>query len=94
MGSYAWRSILVGRDVIRRGARWRVGDGKKIRIWQDNWLPRKHPPHALSCPLADFESATVDILIDPRSKQWNEDIVDGLFNTEEAEIIKSIPLSQ
>ena len=29
IGSYAWRSILVGRDVIQRGARWRVGDGKK-----------------------------------------------------------------
>ena len=29
MGSYAWRSILVGRDVIQRGARWRVGNGKK-----------------------------------------------------------------
>ena len=67
---------------------------KKIRIWQDNWLPRKHPPHTLSCPLANFESATVDILIDPRSRQWNGDMVDGLFNTEEAKIIKSIPLSQ
>ena len=67
---------------------------KKIRLWQDNWLPRKHPPHALSCPLADFESATMDILIDPRSRQWNGDMVDGLFNTEEAKIIKSIPLSQ
>ena len=27
--SYAWRSILIGRNVIQRGARWRVGDGKK-----------------------------------------------------------------
>ena len=84
MGSYAWRSILVGRDVIQRGARWRVGDGKKIRIWQDNWLPRKHHPHALSCPLTDFECATVDILINPRSRQWNGDMADGLFNIEEA----------
>ena len=29
MGSYAWRSILIERDVIQRRARWRVGDGKK-----------------------------------------------------------------
>ena len=72
-----------------------MGDGKKkIRIWQDNWLPRKHPSHALSLPLTNFENATVDILIDPRSRQWNVDMVDGLFNTEEVEIIKSIPLSQ
>ncbi|KAL0004830.1 hypothetical protein SO802_012391 [Lithocarpus litseifolius] len=94
LGSYAWRSILVGREVIQRGARWRVGDGKKIRIWQDHWLPRKHPPQVLSCPLADFENAKVDVLIDPRSRRWNEDMVDGLFSAEEAELIKKIPLSQ
>ena len=27
--SYAWRSILRGREVIWRGAKWRVGDGEK-----------------------------------------------------------------
>ena len=40
--SYAWKSILKGRDVISRGAVWRVGDGKQIRIWGDNWLPLKN----------------------------------------------------
>ena len=30
-GSYAWRSILKGRDVIQRGAWWWIGDGKKVR---------------------------------------------------------------
>ena len=34
--SYAWKSILKGRDVISKGAIWRVGDGKQIRIWGDN----------------------------------------------------------
>ena len=33
-GSYAWKSILQGRDVILDGVRWRVGDGKSIKIWQ------------------------------------------------------------
>ena len=33
LGFYAWKSILIGRDVIQRGVRWRVGNGKKIRIW-------------------------------------------------------------
>lgn len=31
-GSYAWRSILKGRDVLQRGARWRVGNGESIKI--------------------------------------------------------------
>lgn len=32
--SYAWRSILVRREVIQRGSRWRIGNGDSISIWQ------------------------------------------------------------
>ena len=31
--SYAWRSILIGRKVIRRGAKWRVRNGELIKHW-------------------------------------------------------------
>ena len=33
-------------------------------------------------------------LIDPITRQWQTDLVDGLFGEEVAEIIKRIPLSQ
>ena len=56
-GSYAWRSILHGRDVLSRGVRWRVGNGESIKIWQHNWLPRKHPPQVTSFPIASMETA-------------------------------------
>ena len=79
MRSYAWKSILIGRDVIQRGASWKVGDEKKkIRIWQVHWLPKKHPPHVSSYPLAKFENSMVDILIDPNRRQWNIEMIDGV----------------
>ena len=34
--SYAWKSILKGREVIKKGSLWMVGDRKQIRIWGDN----------------------------------------------------------
>ena len=37
--SYSWRSIFHSLDVIRKGTRWRVGNGKQIHIWDDKWLP-------------------------------------------------------
>ena len=30
--SYAWKIILKGREVILKGAQWRVEDGQQIRI--------------------------------------------------------------
>ena len=35
LGSYAWHSILKGRDVLLKGARWRVGSGESISVWLD-----------------------------------------------------------
>ena len=33
--SYAWRSIMQGLEVVKRGSRWRVDNGKLIHIWKD-----------------------------------------------------------
>ena len=47
-----------------------------------------------NCPIADFEDSTVDILIDPQTRQWNVEMVEGLFHEEEADLIKQIPLGR
>jgi len=36
--SSAWRSILRSRVINRKGIRWKVGNGKTIRFWWDNWI--------------------------------------------------------
>ena len=61
--SYAWKSILKGREVILKGALWRVGDGKKIKIWGDNWLPTRNQPKITSSVLYGQESSSVAVLI-------------------------------
>lgn len=32
--SYMWRSILVAQEVLKRGCRKRIGDGKQTEIWK------------------------------------------------------------
>ena len=90
MGSYAWKSILRGRDIIQRGTLWRIGSGGKKNIW----LPRKHPMQLPTCPLESFENHTVATLFDPITRSWNEELVDGLFVIEDANLIKKITLSR
>ena len=36
--SFAWKSILRLRNLIDREARWRIGNGQSIRIFEDAWL--------------------------------------------------------
>ena len=63
--SYVWKSILVGKDVIAKGALWRVGDGKQIKIWVDNWLPTKHKAKITTLVIFGQENSCVEVLIDP-----------------------------
>ncbi|XP_042942843.1 uncharacterized protein LOC122277025 [Carya illinoinensis] len=37
--SYMWRSLLAAQGLVKAGSVWRVGNGKSIAIWIDNWLP-------------------------------------------------------
>ena len=48
--SYTWRSILNGLEVVKRDTRWRVGNGEKILIWEDKWLPTPTTYKVISPP--------------------------------------------
>ncbi|XP_057809015.1 uncharacterized protein LOC131023489 [Salvia miltiorrhiza] len=37
--SFTWRSLCWGRELIARGTRWKVGDGRSIRVTKDRWIP-------------------------------------------------------
>ena len=38
-GSYAWRSIVKASKLVQLVLLWRVGNGTKINIYNDKWLP-------------------------------------------------------
>lgn len=37
--SFTWRSILHGRDLLKQGMRFVIGDGNMVDTWADPWLP-------------------------------------------------------
>lgn len=34
-----WKSLLVGRELLKEGLSFNVGDGTRISIWHDRWIP-------------------------------------------------------
>lgn len=92
-GSYAWQSILKAWRVIRLGSKWRIGDGKTVRIHGDKWLPNLQSSHVIS-PQKNFPNNTrVCTLMDVKNSRWIEDHVREEFFPHGAEAIISIPLS-
>ncbi|KAG2249545.1 hypothetical protein Bca52824_089173 [Brassica carinata] len=41
--SYAWKSLLHGRDLVKQGLRVIIGNGSTVSTWIDPWIPC-HPP--------------------------------------------------
>ena len=91
--SYAWRSILPARDVIRRGAMWRVGDGSSIAIWGQRWLPDQPNGRVISPKLASTVTCVKDLFY-PGTRIWDSGLLERTFVPWEAELIKNIPVSE
>ncbi|KAH9660157.1 reverse transcriptase domain-containing protein [Citrus sinensis] len=88
--SFLWRSLLWGRQVLKNGARWRIGRGDMVQVYKSNWIPRSNTFKPFSMPSLP-EDVKVAELIDARN-QWKTDLILEHFNKEDAAAIMRIPL--
>ncbi|KAK9993986.1 hypothetical protein SO802_023689 [Lithocarpus litseifolius] len=92
-GSYAWKSIIVARDVIRKGMVWCIGTGEAVRIKEDRWLPGGANRSVISPLPSMAPDVNVSSLIDSDRIAWRTEVVQQLFLPNEVDIILGIPLS-
>lgn len=50
-------------DLVKKGIRWRVGNGENINIWQDSWIPITSCMQLITHNLLDLGSSLVSVLI-------------------------------
>lgn len=90
-GSFTFRSILHGRDLLREGLIWRIGSGTNINIHHDAWIPR----NGSTKPLGQvyIQGITkVSHLMNPDGRSWNEELVDQMFTVADAIDVKQIAI--
>ena len=75
--SYTWRSILQARDVINRGAVWRVGDGSTIDVWGHRWLTALDHDKVIS-PRLDSPIVHVKDLFYPGTRIWDPGLLERI----------------
>ena len=90
---YAWRRILIGREVLKEVMRWKVGTGSNIRIWSGPWLPSEFLPFITSPTANEFEDAQMEALINPATNIWNSSLLQTLSLPRDIALIKSNPFS-
>jgi hypothetical protein len=76
--------------TFKRGHIWRVGDGEKINIWSDPWIPSS-PNGKITSRRGNILLTRVNQLIDPNG-EWDEGLITSLFNSLDARRIMQIPL--
>ena len=84
--SWAWRSLLEGRKVIEKGAKWQVGKGDKIDIHSDPWVSSSYPFSLRSNTCQSQNLHLVKQLMN-EDGTCNENIIRSSFEHEVAEII-------
>lgn len=73
--SFSWRSVRSSRDLVEKGTRWRIGDGKSVRIWKDAWMG-DNGTGKLITPWRHFEAdAKVSLFIDEVNRCWRKDVL-------------------
>lgn len=86
--SYAWRSILHGRELLSQGLLQKIGDGTHSRVWIDNWLmdgtPR--PPRYRQDAIVDL-TLTVSDLLDSHRGSWDRQKVSEVIYEEDVDLV-------
>jgi hypothetical protein len=91
--SYVWRSIHASQVIVRRGLRWRLGNGDSINIRKQPWLRDSNQPFVTTSMIEGREGMKVAELIINNSSTWNHELIQQIFNVRDAHEIAKIPLN-
>jgi hypothetical protein len=88
--SPGWQGIIHGLELLKRDIIWRIEDGKKIRIWRDNWVPKGDMK--VTSNVNNSRLRTVAQLINHEYHTWKENLVRSVFTSFDAKEILKIRL--
>lgn len=91
--SFTWKSICGAMGLVKRGVRWKVGNGQKIKVLADNWIVRNSNLKQLIPDLLNIGDITVSNLLRLEEESWDEELIKAIFWEEDYEDILQIPVA-
>ena len=77
--SYTWISLVAARGVLHCGLRWNIGNGRKVKIWIDRWIPTPNSFMVVSPRPQNAENELVETLLHRDLGRWNTNAVRNNF---------------
>ncbi|KAL8119749.1 hypothetical protein AgCh_017015 [Apium graveolens] len=90
--SYIWRSLMEAMEVVQAGTRRKIGTGEETKVWHIPWLPDVESGYLTTVMHDQLRDIKVRSLMDETGKRWDVEVIDDIFNTRDAELIKRIPI--
>lgn len=91
--SWAWNSLLVGREIIASGARWQIGNGLLVDVWKDRWLTGNGSGKLSPIPTNNrFTPLLVSDIINADNGTWNISHIEPFIPSCEAAKIRATPI--
>ncbi|KAF7822040.1 putative ribonuclease H-like domain, reverse transcriptase zinc-binding domain-containing protein [Senna tora] len=88
--SWPWISILEGRDFIRKHCAWSVGNGRSIKVINENWIPGER--RIWHVEGGDREMKVCDLLVEGELK-WDEQNIATCLPKEVGRKVLALPLN-
>lgn len=71
--SWGWINVFEGMSTMLKGLIWSVGNGRKIKIWNDPWIPDlENFILDLQDNVEINEEDKVALLMDGHARQWDQ----------------------
>ncbi|XP_018474023.1 uncharacterized protein LOC108845291 [Raphanus sativus] len=90
--SHGWRGILAGREILKKGLGWSIGNGRNIKVWSDNWLSTEAQVCPIGPPTEQDQHLLASDLMLPNSSDWDVGKIRCRVPVYEAHIRKLTPI--
>ncbi|KAH9686559.1 Receptor-like protein 35 [Citrus sinensis] len=84
---------MAAKHVVVKGSRIRIRSGQQVQINKDPWLPDVNNGFITTVLDESLATATVNSIVVPGQRQWDNDLVVDIFNTRDAALILQVRFS-
>lgn len=77
--SYTWKGIHTAIDLVKYGARWKVGEGGQVCMLGNPWLDNDRSFFSESTPILTFEDIVIRDFYIPGTRLWDTSLIQEVF---------------